>query len=209
MTPKLVLYSDQSAPLSDAVDARLLEVLPARGGRIGYVPAGPDPGRRWFAERERHYARYGISLQFFGLEGEFDGAMVGELLGLDAIHLSGGNTFRFLYWLRERGLISELQRYVAGGGVLIGMSAGAILMTRDIESAAVCGDAPYAGLTSHAGLGLVKFGVLPHFDGSAQQHAELARLAARFGGSVYGIPDGSGIVVDGSRVEWIGPIFSA
>ena len=48
-------------------------------------------------------------------------------MGCDAIHLTGGNTFQFSYWLRERGLDAELKRYAKAGGVLIGVSAGAIL----------------------------------------------------------------------------------
>ena len=206
MSPKLVLYSDQVSPLTDALDARLLELLPEPRSRIGYIPSAPDRNQIWFRQRERHYERLGVSLQFFGVEEGFDAAALGQLLRLDAIHLSGGNTFRFLYWLRERGLMAELQRYVANGGVLIGVSAGAILMTRDIGSSTVCGDAPYPGLRDNAGLGLVDFAVLPHFDHSATQYAALDQLALSFGDRAFGLPDGAGIVVDGSRVELIGEL---
>jgi len=203
---KLVLYSEQRAPSSSAVDARLLALLPTPRGTIGYLPSAPDRERRWFGECERHYARYDISLEFLGLEDEFEAAQLADLSRFTALHLSGGNTFRFLHWLRTRGLIPELERYVARGGVLIGVSAGAILMTPDIGSAAVCGDAPYPQLVDNTGLGLVDFGVLPHFDDSAPQHAALARLRAESGGAVYGVPDGSGIVVDGLAVELIGSV---
>jgi dipeptidase E len=204
---RLVLYSEQRSPLSDAVDARLLDWLPEARGAIGYLPSAPDRDRYWFAACERHYARYGISLEYLGLEDEFDAARLGDLSRFDALHLSGGNTFRFLYWLRARGLVAELRRYVAHGGVLVGVSAGAILMTRDIASAALCGDAPYPPLTDDAGLGLVDFGIVPHFATSARERAALARLAAQSGGRVYGVPDGAGIVVDGSTVELLGSVI--
>jgi len=69
MTQKLMLYSDQRAPLTDAVDARLLELLPKRRPcTVGYVPSAPDPARSWFAQCARHYARHGIALEFLGLE---------------------------------------------------------------------------------------------------------------------------------------------
>jgi dipeptidase E len=105
-----------------------------------------------------------------------------------------------------RGLLPALRSYVAGGGVLIGMSAGAILMTPDIGSAAICGDTPYAPLSDSAGLGLVDFAILPHFDGSDAQRAALAQLGKQVGGVAYGVPDGSGIMVNESRVELIGPV---
>jgi dipeptidase E len=213
MAPKLVLYSDQGSPQSGSLDARLLELLPSRRA-VGYIPASPDRDRRFFSGLARHYEQLGIALQFFSLEDEFQPDALPELLQLDAIHLSGGNTFRFLHWLRARGLFSELQKYVAQGGVLVGVSAGAILMTRNIRSAAICGDAPYPApndptLGETAGLGLVDFAILPHFEGSAAQRAALARLGEELGSVAYGVADGSGIVVDGSCVELIGDVTPA
>jgi dipeptidase E len=223
MAPKLVLYSNQGSPQSGAVDARLLKLLPSRS-TVGYLPASPDRNRRFFGGFERHYEQLGIALRFFGLEDEFQPEELAQLLQLDAIHLSGGNTFRFLHWLRACGLFAKLQSYVAQGGVLIGVSAGAILMTRDIRSAAICGDAPYPApndqtpsdqirsaplLSDTAGLGLVDFAVLPHFDGSDAQKAALGRLGEELGSVAYGVPDGSGIVVDGPLVELIGNVTAA
>jgi dipeptidase E len=208
MAPKLVLYSNQGSPPSGPLDARLLQFLPSRG-TVGYLPASPDRDRRFFAGFARHYERLGIALRFFGLEDEFQPGELAELLELDAIHLSGGNTFRFLHWLHTRGLFLELQMFAARGGVLIGVSAGAILMTRDIRSAAICGDAPYPALRGSAGLALVSFAVLPHFDGSEAQRAALGRLGEELGSVAYGVPDGSGIVVDGSRIELIGNVTTA
>ncbi len=208
MAPKLVLYSNQGSPQSDSLDARLLQLLPSRC-TVGYVPASPDRDRKFFSGFARHYERLGIALRFFGLEDEFRPAEVAELLKLDAIHLSGGNAFRFLHWLRARGLFSELQKYIARGGVLIGVSAGAILMTRDIRSAAICGDAPYPALGDNAGLALVDFAVLPHFDDSDAQRDALVRLSEDLGGVAYGVPDGSGIVVDGAHVELVGDVTVA
>jgi len=61
-------------------------------------------------------------------------------------------------------------------------------------------------LSDTAGLGLVDFTILPHFDGSDAQRAALGRLAAELESVAYGVPDGSGIVVDGLRVELIGDV---
>jgi dipeptidase E len=209
MAPKLVFYSNQQSRHGDAVDARLVDLLPVSRGKIGYLPAAPDPDRRWFQETERHYARFGFSLHYCGVEDEFEPTQVARFADFGALHLSGGNTFRFLYWLRERGLLGDLRRYVAAGGVLIGVSAGAILMTQDIGSAAVCGDAPYPLLEGTAGLGLVDFAVLPHFEGTLAEEAALVRLAAESGKVAYGIPDGGGIVVDGADVELVGAVLKS
>ena len=165
MAPNLVLYSDQIAPQSDALGARLVELLP-RHARIGYLPAGLQRAPAWFRIRTRHYARYAYSLTYFGLEADFDASRIDEVVGCEAIHLSCGNTFRFMHWLRVRGLNHVLKRFAWRGGLLIGVSAGAVISTRNIGTAAPCGDPRYPGTADDHGLGLVSFGFFPHFASS-------------------------------------------
>ena len=199
---KLFLYSDQIPPITDPIDERLFAMLP-RIPRIGYLPASPDSDRTWFKDRQTYYARYGATLEFFGLEKEFQPDQIPDLFQCDAIHLTGGNTFRFSYWLQTRGLFDHLKRYVASGGVLIGVSAGAIMMTPDISSSAYCGDEPYPALQNNDGLSLVDFEIIPHIE-SQDDLTEFAKLRPRM---LYGIPDGSAIIIDNDQMEFIGPIF--
>jgi len=201
------MYSDQTTPLTDPIDERLFGMLPSRDLNIAYLPSSPDPNRTWFRSQQDYYARFGVKLKFFGLESEYDPRRTSELLECDAIHMTGGNTFQFLYWLRARGLLSELQRYVSNGGVLIGVSAGAILMTPDIATSYLCGDEDYPGVTDLAGMKLVDFAFVPHFDGSDDSKRAASRHAATFGGPVYAVSDGGGVVVDGNQVEFIGPVW--
>jgi len=207
MALRLALYSDQSQPLTDPIDERLLALLPPRA-MVGYVPSSPGPDRAWFTRIAAYYRRYGLDVRYFGLEDEFVPDQRDELLGCDAIHLTGGNTFRFLYWLRKRGRFEEIRQYALAGGVLIGVSAGAILMTPNIESSLLCGDALYEGLDDFKGLSLVDFAVVPHVGVDESSKDKVAEYARRFGGLVYGVPDGGGIIVDGSHVEPVGPVWS-
>jgi dipeptidase E len=101
---------------------------------------------------------------YFELGDGYNPDELDTLLTCDAIHLSGGNTYYFLHWLRVRNLLIRLREYVARGGVLIGVSAGAILMTPNIGSASLCGDMPLEGMTDYAALGLVDFAFVPHLN---------------------------------------------
>ena len=203
--PRLVLYSDQIPPITDPIDDRLFGMLPP-SPKIGYLPAGPDPDRSWFQSRQAHYGRRNATLSFFGLENDFDPSRMEELLASDAIHLSGGNTFQFLYWLRERGMSEPLKRYAQTGGVLIGVSAGAILMTPSVQTSYLCGDAPFPGLDDLTGLALVEFACVPHYRGPTP---ELQAFADRFLGPIYAVPDGAGIVVEGDSIELFGDVIHA
>jgi len=204
----LALYSNQIAGVTDAIDARLFAMLPPKP-RIGYIPSSPDPERTWFTALEPYYSRYGAELSFFGLEDEFDASQLPELLACDAIHLTGGNTFQFLYWLRKHAMGAELRRYVQNGGVLIGVSAGAILMTPDISSSLLCGDEPYPGLDDTSGLGLVDFAVFPHCEGSRDHLQALSTFSASFPSEVIALTDSAGIVVEDGTVEILGEAWRA
>lgn len=200
---RLALYSDQILDITDAIDARIGEWLAGTAGRIGYLPSSPDPERSWFQAQSAYYTRLGFSLSYFGLEEEFDPSHLGDLLACHAIHMTGGNTFQFLYWLRERGMLPVLQDYSAAGGVLIGVSAGAILMTPEIGTSLLCGDVPYRGIDGGPALNLVDFAFAPHFDGSRE---DVKKFSHTFPGPVYAVKDGGGIIVEGDQIEAIGPV---
>lgn len=207
MNRKLVLYSDQIVGETDAIDRRMLRLIGKSAPSIGYIPSSSDPERFFFNEIRAYYAALGASVDvFFELDVSFSAAVLPSLLACDAVHLSGGNTFYFLHWLRRRAMLSVLTDYVAGGGVLIGVSAGAILMTPDVSTSALCGDALVEGLDDHSGLGLVDFHFLPHFEPGEVGAAEIAAHQRRFPTTLYACPDGGGIVVEGANVELFGEV---
>ncbi|HWQ07547.1 MAG TPA: Type 1 glutamine amidotransferase-like domain-containing protein [Holophaga sp.] len=199
---RLALYSDQQEPGNPAMDRRLAALLGMPRPRIGYVASGPDPDRRWYQRKVEHYARLGMDMTVF--QGPGDPAGADDLLWTcDGIHLSGGNTFAFLGWLREQGVLPRLRQYALEGGVLIGESAGAILMTPDARSAALCGDEAAGTPEDAQALGLVPFRFWPHA-GSGTGPARQAILQPF--PDIFACPDGSGIIVDGASIETFGPV---
>ena len=125
MNRKLVLYSDQIVGKTDAIDRRLLSLIGKAAPSIGYIPSSSDPERFFFNQIRTYYAALGASVKvYLELDAHFSEDALPALLGCDAIHLSGGNTFYFLHWLKRRAMLPVLRDYVARGGVLIGVSAG-------------------------------------------------------------------------------------
>lgn len=103
-------------------------------------------------------------------------------------------------------MLSVLQEYVARGGVLIGVSAGSILMTPDVSCSTLCGDEPIKELSDPSALGLVDFQFLPHFQPGEVSTDEIAAHQRQSLAPLYACPDGGGIVVDGMRVEFFGAV---
>jgi dipeptidase E len=202
---KLAFYSDQEAPANEQMDARVLRLIGRSQPKIGYIPATSDPERIYFRSKADYYTGIGANLAVYvDPNQDTSDAEWSTLLSCDAIHLSGGNTFSFLSWVKRRGVLPLLTRYVTEGGVLIGVSAGAILMTPDVNSALLCGDVRDKQLMDDAGLGLVDFHFWPHFDStSVNQNQSILASAIP---DLYACPDGSGIVVDGEEVELFGQV---
>ena len=205
---KLVLYSsDQALDGNYTLDLELLKLIGKSGGKIGYIPAESELGRKHYQEKADHYAQYGInSLVYFDLDQEYNTMKIAELLVCDAIYLSGGNTGKFLNALRNRGFLDVLRYYVNCGGVLTGVSAGSILMSDDIK---ICSVHPYeyelAEVREFDSLGLTDFDFYPHYDYSDFVTNAIGEYSKTNNQRViYACPDGSGIVINNDSVEFVG-----
>lgn len=206
MPLRLAFYSDQVIPLNAAMDARVLALIGKALPRIGYVASTPDPERQWFERKRAYYAALGARLEPYvdAATSPGDGAWA-ELMNADAIHLSGGATYRFLDWVQRSGLDARLRDYALSGKVLIGVSAGAMLMTPSLCTATRCGDDPGDLPSDAPAMGLVPFHVWPHFEPEKARRPEVRTLLAE-AAPVYALPDGSGLVVEGGNLEFIGHV---
>ncbi len=175
--------------------------------RIAYIPSGGNSTDLFYNAQKEYYSQYQIDLSpCFYLGDRYQTELLDSLLSADAIHLSGGNTFHFLHWLRKRNLIRPLKQYVEDAGVLIGVSAGAILMTPDIQTSLLCGDSlPFEKFNTQS-LGLVDFAFVPHLGSHA--NLEDIKVYSRQNSqiSVVACPDNGGIVVVDDEIRLVGEV---
>ena len=205
---KLVLYSDQVPALRYTADKELKNLFNKSRPTVGFIPSASDPERKYFNDRKAFYNQLGMDLRaYFELDSEWEPDRLNQLLECDAIHLSGGNTYYFLYWLRKRNMISVLTRYVATGGILIGVSAGAILMTPDISTSSLCGDELVPGETEFSGLGLVDFAFVPHLGYGRFTLDDVKKYSREKYAVVYVARDSGAIIVNGNKVKCIGDVI--
>ncbi len=206
---KLVLYSDQIPPLADEVDKELIALLGKSSPIIGYIPSVADPPRKYYKERQAYYSRMGMDLQvYFELDNEYQPNLLESLLSCDAIHLSGGNTYYFLYWLHKRKMIEPIRKYVEQGGVLVGVSAGSILMSPDISICPLYINEPIEFKTIYSSLNLVNFAFAPHYrtEKFSTTISALQQYSLEHQIVVYACQDSGGIVVREENVTCIGDV---
>ncbi|MGD9679356.1 MAG: Type 1 glutamine amidotransferase-like domain-containing protein [Vulcanibacillus sp.] len=202
---KLILYSDQIQDKSELIDIELITIINYDNPKIGYIPSSSDLNRKYFNQKIEYYEKLGITnLIYFDLEQEFNPNKIKELFSCNAIHLSGGNTFYFLNLLKKRNFINQLLTYVEKGGILIGISAGSILMSETILAASI-GDENLVELKDYNALGLVDFDFFPHWNNNDKYLYEIISYSKENKNKVcYVCTDSDGIIVNDDKIILIG-----
>lgn len=121
---------------------------------------------------------------------------------VDLIFVGGGNTFRLLDHIRQRGFVAAVQGFWLAGGDYYGGSAGAVLACETIEIA-VGHDPNEPGLEDLTALGLLAgASVLPHF--TEDQLPAASQWAADHDAVVWGLPESAGLQCRDGRATVIG-----
>lgn len=131
------------------------------------------------------------------------------LFSSDGIFLGGGNTFYLLKSLRDRRLVDKFRAFVMRGGVLMGLSAGSIVLTPNVATASVPSveaDDNDVGLTNLKALGLVPFEFSPHYEPGRRVDSELLEHSRRVKRPIYACADGEGIVVRDGAIRFVGRV---
>lgn len=207
---KLALYSGGDNVVNEKIDKELVKLLPANPS-ITYIPAVSGKHEYYFPIFQNYFAKYGITkTNFFLADKPFSEAQLNELLSSDAIYLSGGNTYSFLNTLKQKGLIPKIREFVNNDGVLIGVSAGSLLQTPNINLAALpsfdC-DENTVGLEDLDAIGLVDFEFFPHYPNTQDYDNEIFEYSKSNGRPIYACPEGSGIIVKDDKPTFHGQVY--
>src|SRR6478735_1058787 len=132
----LVFYSGGDEKENQTLDRSFVELLGKKNPVVTFIPSSSYLSEQEFKTFVRHYSKFKINrFIHFPVDVPFDKILFQEVMRSDAIHMAGGNTFYFLHTLRKAKLLPQLKTFAEKGGLLTGLSAGAIMMTENIEMA--------------------------------------------------------------------------
>jgi dipeptidase E len=103
-----------------------------------------------------------------------------------------------------------LIKFVQRGGVLAGLSAGAILMTPTIMTASYPKfdrDDNIVGIRSMDAMNLVQFEFFPHYTPEPEYARELKKQSKLLKYPIYGVSDGGGITMDNGCLSFFGDVW--
>lgn len=207
---KLVFYGGGEGRDNHLLDKEAISLTGKNYPRMTYIPSASFDGEMDFKDFIEQYSFFDITqFIYFPVDLPFDRVLMQEAFKSDIIHLAGGNTFYFLYCLRKQGLLKELKNFVKRGGVLTGLSAGGIIMTPSIETAAFPSfdrDDNDIHLKNLKSLNLVSFDFFPHYKNSPRYEKALLSYSKKSPHPLIACPDGCGVVVDDKSLKFVGKI---
>lgn len=121
------------------------------------------------------------------------------------IIIGGGNTFSLLKDFKESNFLELLKEYIQKDmGIVYGISAGAVIFGKDISIAKDAGDENVVNLTDLKSLNLLdNRNIWPHYN-SSQEKLIIKNL--KKGKGIVTIPEGSGILIIGTKKTYLGEI---
>ncbi|MDT7044111.1 Type 1 glutamine amidotransferase-like domain-containing protein [Candidatus Nitronereus thalassa] len=209
---KLVLYSGGQTTSNRLIHHALFQLVnPKRNKSMTYIPYCQDGSDLFFKRAIKRYQGVGFKrFHCLPVDVPYTRQDLQTALRSDVIYLAGGNTFYFLKHLKKSGLIPQLKTFVERGGVLAGLSAGAIMLTPHIGTAGP--PLPYPDendvkLKNLRALGLVRFEFYPHYASTLHTNQAILRYSRTTKYPIFACPDGSGITINEHRMTFIGKVL--
>jgi dipeptidase E len=205
---RVVFYSGGQTERNNRIHEGLAALTRGKSRSITYVPFTHENGERYFARMKKRYRRFGFKkFRYFAVDSDFLAREMNEAFKSDVIYLAGGNTFYFLKHLRESGFLKRLERFAKRGGIIAGLSAGAIILTPTIHLAGYPlhnADENEVRLKDLRGLGLVDFEFYPHYVNSKKTNSDLLRYSRRTKRPILACEDGGGVILAGGTLQLFG-----
>jgi dipeptidase E len=190
--------------LNEELRRALRGAILERGGRVAYISSelkgGDNP---YYLSTIQDYKALdeSIDVDYFDLSQNFSDADLKKLTEYNVVYLSGGNTYTFLDSAKKREVKKILQKVLDNRGLLIGASAGSMMMTPTINLAS-SGDDNSVGLRDTEGFNFVSFEFYPHY--TEEDNNFLSHYTTK--NKIYLCRDGDGVFVSGNEIKKFGDI---
>jgi cyanophycinase-like exopeptidase len=195
-----LLGADEFLPAVASLDAELLAATGRLRPRVAILPTASAPDgeevfRRWAAMGVEHFEALGAEVEAVLVRDRAeadDPASVQAVAEADVVYLSGGDPGHLLRTLAGSGVWAAAEAIHERGGVLVGCSAGAMVLC---DRQALVRRPPHLPIRYEPALGVVPgIAAFPHYDKIPEPLAALMILRAPRGTVVLGLDEGTAAV---------------
>ncbi|MGZ3787165.1 MAG: Type 1 glutamine amidotransferase-like domain-containing protein [Bacteriovorax sp.] len=205
---KLVLYSGGGEENNRFLNQRALDLTQSKSPKVTLIPSSSYDAEDDFRFFVEEFSKLGVQkFMLFCVDNPFTKTKLKEVLKSDLIFLGGGNTFYFLKHLKKSGMFAHFDKFLKRGGVLCGLSAGAIVLTPHVHTASFPhfdrDENPWK-MKNLSAMKLVNFEFFPHYKNSKRYDAELLHHSKKSKLPLYACADGGGIIIEGEQISFCG-----
>jgi dipeptidase E len=205
---KLVLYSGGSEEDNRYLNQRALDLTEAKSPKVTLIPSSSYDAEDDYKFFVQEFSALGVQrFMLFCIDIPYTKTLLQEVLKSDLIFLGGGNTFYFLKHLKKVGMFEHFSKFLKRGGVLCGLSAGAIVLTPHVHTATFPhfdrDENPW-DMKNLSAMRLVNFEFFPHYKNSKRYDAELLYYSKKSKLPLFACPDGGGIIVENEQISFCG-----
>jgi dipeptidase E len=208
---KIVLCSGGTKEENLYLNQKALELTGKTSPKLTLIPSSSYDAEVDFKFFVKEFQELGVSrFMHFCVDIPYTKTVLKEVLQSDLIFLGGGNTFYFLKHLRSEGMFNHFEKFLKRGGVLCGLSAGAIVLTPHVHTASFPhfdrDDNPFSMKNLNAGR-FVNFEFFPHYKNSKRYETEMIHYSKKTNIPLYACADGGGIIIEDDEISFVGKTF--
>lgn len=208
MNGSIFIYSGGSFLSNRRLDNLLL--TDKENPTIIYIPTSIHDKKIFYKNYKNHIKKIkkNATIIYYPLELFTEASFINLISEADIIYFAGGNTFDLLKNLHSTKLKKYLTNFLKKDKIIACESAGAICLSTNINMASIpksTADENKSCYKPIKGLNLFKFEVCPHFN--KKYIYEIQKYKALKKSIIYGIYDGSGIIIDkDKKIKLIGKV---
>jgi dipeptidase E len=208
---KLVLYSGGNEEENYFLNLRALELTQSKSPKLTLIPSCSYDAEDDFKFFVNEFSAFGVQrFMLFCVDMPFTKTLLQEVLNSDLIFLGGGNTYYFLKHLKKAGMFEHFKKFLKRGGVLCGVSAGAIVLTPHVHTASFPhfdrDENPW-DMKNLSAMRTVNFEFFPHYKNSKRYDEDLLHHSKKTKLPLYACCDGAGIIVEENRISFCGKSY--
>ena len=206
------LFSSGDGDDNEHADEELVSEFDTDRPLLTFIPSSADDYEDYYDEFIDRFQRHAYcKFRLMDVDLTFSKRQLKQTLESDLIYLSGGNTYYFLKHIRESGFDHELREFIARGGILAGHSAGAIVLSPNINTAGFPEedrDDNDVGLVNMKAMNIFDFEVFPHYEDLHLYNNALREYTRQSGSLVYALEDGAAVHLLDYKTSFYGEVYA-
>ncbi len=193
---------------TDAIDKRVVELTDKANPNFLFIGLASSFSDSYYDTMKRIYKDLGCTCAYLKKKNILNNRDIVEkkISDADIIYFCGGDTIKLVNDLKEYDLVSLLKKAYDNGTILVGMSAGAIMLSKEGYSDSLKLRDEADKYTFVEGLDFIDIAICPHYSNVVGKKEELKEDLKGTDKKVYSLDNGTALISIDNNISFISSI---